>query len=510
MQKVDTAFFEVAGFLFVCYRVEKYWYCLATWCRNLIVALIPILPNVVAQICIFNMLLVSMFVLAASHFPWRARVANFLDLALYAGIILVNTFAVAFAEPDTELVALIAMVFIIVALVAILCAGLFAIFKLMMGARKQYEYFVSHHKAVAGAFARLLKEMILEVKKDIVVFLDSDNLVNLDVLFDTVGNDVEHIVMVMNKEFLKRPWCMGELAVANIKKVKVWPLYLPDFTQPDEDFIFNYPSHVPNMTTLAEQNITLDAIQAGMRWFNTLPHIDLPEKWDPIVLDKLLKNIFATNMQPLETTPGTKSQATRVDSKIMIAGDQTVFQAAMAQRVLVKFVSYLVKAEADSLNLTKMLPELLADTASDGKPPELNKSTTLLVVVLSNGCLNNPDVINILYQATQLKPVLMPVVADDGFRFPSPEFYEVLFRDVSGILDGQTQIAEMVISGIFMMFKRIAPLFEPNASTLLLKAQSSEVYKKMKILVDASSEADWDAWKSEGKGTFNPDSVCLV
>jgi hypothetical protein len=119
----------------------------------------------------------------------------------------------------------------------------------------------------------------------------------------------------------------------------------------------------------------------------------------------------------------------------------------------------------------------------------------LLVVVLSNGCLSNPELISVLYQATQVKPVLMPVVADDSFRFPSPEFYDQLFRDVNGVLKGQAQDAEKVVSGVFSMFKRIAPLFEPNASTLLLGAQTGEVYKKIKLLADASSEGDWDAWK---------------
>jgi hypothetical protein len=361
MQNVDNTFFEIVGFLFVTYRVEKYWYCMTTWTRNLLVALVPILPNIVAQICIFNIILICCCVTCSANFPWRARHANYLDLALYSGIICVNALAVAFATPDTKLVAIIAMVFVIVALVAIFVAGCYAAFKLTMGAKKQYEYFVSHHKAVTGAFARLLKMLILEVRNDIGVFLDSDNLVNLDVLFDTVANDVEHIVMVMNKEFMKRPWCMGELAIANIKKVKVWPLYLSEFTPPDDDFIENYMSHVPNMVTLAEQNITLEAVQEGMKWFRTLPYIDLPERLVSSDIDKLLKNILACNMQPLaDTMQPVKSQATRKDAKIMIASDQTLFQAAMAARVLCRLLGNQAKLEADTTNMAKNLPEMLS------------------------------------------------------------------------------------------------------------------------------------------------------
>merc|ERR1719442_179109 len=49
---------------------------------------------------------------------------------------------------------------------------------------KPYQYFLCHHKAGAGALARLLK--ITLQRKDVHVFLDSDNLTDLDDLFGHV------------------------------------------------------------------------------------------------------------------------------------------------------------------------------------------------------------------------------------------------------------------------------------------------------------------------------------
>merc|ERR1719161_1344885 len=122
-----------------------------------------------------------------------------------------------------------------------------------------------------------------------------------------------------------------------------------------------------------------------MKWFRRQPYIDLPERLASSDLDKLLKNILACNMQPLaDTMQPVKSQATRKDARIMIASDQTVFQAAMAARVLCKLLHKHAKMEADTLNMSKNLPEMLADTCGAGEQPELAKTTSLLVIVLSN------------------------------------------------------------------------------------------------------------------------------
>lgn len=44
------------------------------------------------------------------------------------------------------------------------------------------------------------------------VFLDCDQLENLDFLFDVVRTSTRNIVVVLTPELLKRVWCAGEIA----------------------------------------------------------------------------------------------------------------------------------------------------------------------------------------------------------------------------------------------------------------------------------------------------------
>merc|ERR1719181_1688700 len=299
MKMADTNFLELTGFLFVSYRVETYWFCLAIWCRNLTVALVPVIPNVVAQIITFNILLFSMFFVVSKYNPWRATQANYLDMAIYFAVIGVNSIAVGFAKPDTSMLATLCVIFVVLALSGILLAGCYGLTKVCRKDRKRYEFFVSHHKAATGAFARLLKMMLLEVNHKVDVFLDSDNLMSLSSLFDTVAEDVEHLILVASAEFLKRPWCIGEVTIAHVRKVKTYPLHCTDFTRPDDKFIEKYMDYVTSMTPLTENAIALESVQDALRWFNGLPFISLPAKLLRDDLGKLLVNLVNHEMQDL-------------------------------------------------------------------------------------------------------------------------------------------------------------------------------------------------------------------
>merc|ERR1719181_1960565 len=273
MKMADTNFLELTGFLFVSYRVETYWFCLAVWCRNLTVALVPMIPHVIGQLISFNILLFSMFFLVSKNNPWRATPANYLDLAIYFAVIGINSIGVGFAQPDTSMLATLCVIMVVLALVCILLAGCYGLTKVCRPAQKKYEFFVSHHKAATGAFARLLKMMLLDARNGIDVFIDSDNLMSLSSLFDTVAEDVEHLILVASAEFLKRPWCIGEVTIAHIRQVKTYPLHCTDFTRPDAKFIEKYMEHVTSMAPLTENAIALESVQDALRWFNGLPFI---------------------------------------------------------------------------------------------------------------------------------------------------------------------------------------------------------------------------------------------
>ena len=55
----------------------------------------------------------------------------------------------------------------------------------------------------------------------------------------------------------------------------------------------------------------------------------------------------------------------------------------------------------------------------------------MMVLVLTQGCLKTPSMIALLYQAALIEACLVPVLAEDSFRFPSAESFEELHREVT-------------------------------------------------------------------------------
>ena len=77
---------------------------------------------------------------------------------------------------------------------------------------KKYAAFVSHFKAEAAMEARFLMTE-LESALGRSVFLDSDDLSNLQVLKDAVAQS-EVIVLIQSRGVLERPWCLIEILTA--------------------------------------------------------------------------------------------------------------------------------------------------------------------------------------------------------------------------------------------------------------------------------------------------------
>merc|ERR1719478_819234 len=101
-------------------------------------------------------------------------------------------------------------------LAALVVTMLFVIYRRYARQTKQFEFFLCHHKASAAAHARLFKMLLTEhemISRD--VFVDSDNLTHLDVLFDTLACDVQTLMVLGSKDVLRRPWCVGEIVTAN-------------------------------------------------------------------------------------------------------------------------------------------------------------------------------------------------------------------------------------------------------------------------------------------------------
>lgn len=111
-----------------------------------------------------------------------------------------------------------------------ICVGLYFRFR----PTPYYHRFICHHKADAAAQARYLK-ILLHMRTSQKVFIYSDDLSDLDTLFDTVRMHVGELLAFLTRKTLTRPWCAGEVATAFRANVKVLCVYGSGFVPPSQD-----------------------------------------------------------------------------------------------------------------------------------------------------------------------------------------------------------------------------------------------------------------------------------
>merc|ERR1719159_1023215 len=86
-----------------------------------------------------------------------------------------------------------------------------------------YGVFLCHHKGGAAVLGRYFK-IKMGRHSSAQVFLDSDQLEELDLIFDIVRSCSQNLVVLLTKETLFRMWCAGEIATAVSCEVPIVPV----------------------------------------------------------------------------------------------------------------------------------------------------------------------------------------------------------------------------------------------------------------------------------------------
>lgn len=298
MRQGDTQFLKGTTFLFSRFRVGSHFYSLICLFRGLMIALVPVLPNALTQCALFVVLLfystATMYVL-----PWRILHASFLDVGVTTALIMLLTLALFFAEaPNLILVSKFCCAIIGIAISSVVIGLGYGLVKKYVLKQKPFQYFLCHHKGGCGSFARLLKmNMTGDAKVTEKVFLDSDDLQDLNRLFDVVREDLGTLVVLCTKEVLMRPWCAGEITTARMNNVPVVTVIFPDFSFPDEDTIKNYGTLVPGTGSLAPHGIDEDMVQESLRWIKDQPSITYASDVSVNAVDDLVKAVVTNAAQ---------------------------------------------------------------------------------------------------------------------------------------------------------------------------------------------------------------------
>ena len=126
-----------------------------------------------------------------------------------------------------------------------------------------YHVFLCHHKDGAGSLARFIK-MVITSATHARVFLDSDQLEDLELVFDTVRSSTANLVVLMTAGILTRMWCAGEIVTAARNDVPIIPMELDGFIKVDANGIDQICQAWTGAEkhTLATFGIQIDMIQA--------------------------------------------------------------------------------------------------------------------------------------------------------------------------------------------------------------------------------------------------------
>jgi len=327
--------------------------------------------------------------------------------------------------------------------------------------RKPFPYFLCHHKEGGGAFCRLLK---IRLKRRCPghgdVFLDADNLVDLSTLFDIVRERTDMLVVLCTRDILRRPWCVGEMTTARLRKVDTVLLIFPEFEWPSNTFIEDYVTHVEGVVSLAEYGIHVEMAQDTLRWLLVRPQIVLPHAMTMAGVDATVAKLIQRKHGRTETVSvvGVLSVEEGCD-KVCV----THTESRLAPPPTLEVVSVVDHRTQESVCAALLLQDLLQrhyplmGTGYVVGPDEcLPESATTVLVVCSNGCFQTPGFVRQLLQAESRGVAAIPIIVDGSFRFPSEPMYQGLRADAAYIMQDSGRHVDDLIALIKDLFQQIA------------------------------------------------------
>jgi hypothetical protein len=489
---MDVMFMHTYAFVFFRFKSGNHWFAVWIVTRNMLIALSPTMPAAVAQITTLASLFVASLGIGAYFRPWRVEIANYVDFGTNVFmIIFICLGSLLIEDVESRGVAILCSVLMVAVLTMLFAVSTYsAVAFFARKHQKSFEYFISHHKESTGAFARLLKAYLVEklaqrsIKlKALKVFIDCDDLVSLEGLFDYVASHTANMVVLLNKEILSRPWCLGELVTAHKHKVAMAIVEFPDFPRSSGKVPADHV--LPDITCLGPSGMNETMIQEMIQWLHSLECVRISSALSGSLMQKLTSTLEARKFGG-ETLAGDDTPSSAVaelsrKSVVAVVADNSNMESLASALVLCKLVG------KSNLNDVSRLPRLYSAENGGGKLPT---STKTCVFMLSNGVFSNLDFTAAMTDAARLQVRHIPVVIEDTFRFPSPSAINKLGFELCSLLAGAGVMIEgQELSNLITdMFQEIAIVFLPSKETEeVLMARCSKV--KDRLLSDVKTFA---------------------
>ncbi|CAE8582168.1 unnamed protein product [Polarella glacialis] len=473
-------------FLFNRFHPHAYYYGLVLLIRNLFVAILPValVSAPALQVVAMGALLLSSAVVQSRVWPWRTEAANLADLTMSCFLVVVMLGAAPLldlgqSETEATLGVLLCFAMFGPLLVAI-CAIAHGVYRRFSPA-SSYSVFLCHHKGGAGSLARWLKLQI-GTHTSCQVFLDSDQLEGLDLIFDTIRSQTKNLVILLTPELLQRMWCAGEIVTAHRNKIPIVTVICDGFAHLIEEELENVPSFWTEQQkhTLASFGISMDMVKEAYRHLQGIPHFTMPrfgseEKQAGSVLE--IVNCCRLPKRAFSSSVGSGSSSTS-RPRILITGAVADAEALSVCQTFQILVQRNTQVQAAVVRSREEMENRLP-------------FASYVVVLFSRGMLRDPNFAKILLSANCLrgsawgrKPELVTVSADAGFEFPGPEFYRELELQGLGLSDAAgsgllgAEAGPELAQAYRSLLSVLALPLSPLGSIVLLEKQVSEICRR--------------------------------
>ena len=258
-------------FLFFRYAPERYYFQLIVMFRSLFLCFVPVVFRDQASIqVLFMCIVLGWYTFMVEEMrPWRAKLCTPLDAVMTQLLLIMLVCGALYIQEAPQKDAL--TIFCTIVLFGVAGCALLVISYAAwrrLTPRPIYDFFLCHHKAHAAAQARYMKTVLIRRRRNLQVFIDSDNLQELDRLFDIVKCRVKHLVVYLTSETLKRPWCAGEVVTALRAQTKMTRFHTPSFTFPTPEQCANPEMYLDTAgCNLSEYGIHRDDLIATFQIF---------------------------------------------------------------------------------------------------------------------------------------------------------------------------------------------------------------------------------------------------
>ncbi|CAK0864255.1 unnamed protein product [Prorocentrum cordatum] len=431
--------------------------------------------------------ILATMVLQVELAPWKVAAANYADAACSSTLLMVLICGATAANVSVENSSIPAFAsvlvgsFFAVGVVAIMASAYYYFKPFPM-----YPFFICHHRVGAQAQARLLK-MMLTSKTGRLVLTDTDDLTELDSLFDTVKTQVHHL-----RGTLSRPWCAGEIVTAFMWRKQITAVVTDSFVPPNEKAYADMAKYLDlSSCSLNPFGITNDSVASAYRnlMSDDVNKVHLRSDVRGIArfqhVSDFLSDSEAVSAEGIETDVLASAEPLPMEPRAVLISSEPGNDEALATALIL-----LQKIE---LQLKDFVPEgvrVIDEYAGDdGAMLRAVEASRALLVLLSLGTLAAPEQVTAIEQImlsiekaenAGLPPPAAIFMSLPGFQFPADEFYSekvpkllaepAVLPQVQDVSQGQGPGAR-----IRSFFQQGAVQFSVGASERIIEAQILEV-----------------------------------